>query len=607
MYGYTGLKLVVELTSQSIEKSPLDRDLLHRVIGGRMLNTWTMHEELGADTDPLSPENTSYIAVGPLTGTLLPASAYTTVSARSPLTGIIGDSAAGGHFGPELKAAGFDQVAIRGRSEAPCYLLITDEMVQIRDARHLWGRDIFETHRALIEELGDPAIQVAAIGPAGEKQVKYATIATNMAGRTFGRTGMGAVWGSKNLKAVVVRGRQPIRVADSVRFKALCQEISERIVTHVEFPKRRRVGTTMLVNGLNDLGILPTRHFQEGVCDYVDAISGETLRDRYVVKNKSCYNCSVHCSRYIVTPDGEGEGPEFEPLCSYTSRLDVSDLQWALKMIFFMNRQGIDAISSGETIAWAMECIEKGLLSPADFDGLELCFGNTDATERMLHLIVNREGVGDLFAEGTRSLAAEYGRGTERYALHTKGLDIINGDPRGLKAYGLGYAVASRGGCHLRADPFFEMTNRFEEARERFGTEKAATPFSYEGKPALVEYSERNCLLIDSLTICKNIGQSMEVIDPEFAAEILTAGTGLAFNESDMNASISELRTMERWLNLRFGLDPRDDRLPARFAEDPLPSGPAAGQVVQVADMVQEFYRIKGWSSEGIPLDRPGP
>ena len=601
MHGYAGKKLVVDLTRRTTEAVELDPELLQRVIGGRMLNTWTLFEELSGDTDPLSPENTSYIAVGPLTGTLLPASAYTTVSARAPLTGILGDSAAGGHFGPELKAAGFDQVVLRGRAESPSYLLITDERVEIRDASHLWGQDIRETHLALIEDLGDRSIQVAAIGPAGERQVKYATIATNMAGRTFGRTGMGAVWGSKNLKAVVVRGRQAVQVADSRRFEQLCRQISDRIVEHEEFPTRKRVGTTMLVHGLNKLGILPTRHFQQGVCSYADEISGDALRDRYVMKNKSCFNCNVHCSRYIVTPDVEGEGPEFEPLCSYTSRIDVSDLRWALRVIVFMNRQGIDAISSGETIGWAMECIEKGLLTSSDFEGIELRFGNTEAVERMVRLIVAREGVGDLFAEGTRALAAEYGRGTETYALHTKGLDIINGDPRGLKAYGLGYAVASRGGCHLRADPFFELTHRYEEAKERFGTERAAEPYAYEGKPALVESSERNCLLIDSLTICKNIGQSMEVIDAELGAEILTAGTGLSFDPVEMTKSISDLRTTERKLNLRLGMDPREDTLPRRFIEEPLPAGPAKGQVIDVDPMVKEFYRIKGWSSEGMP------
>ena len=600
-HGYAGKKLVVDLSRRSTETVDLDTELLRQVIGGRMLNTWSMYEELTGDTDPLSPENTSYIAVGPLTGTLLPASAYTTVSARAPLTGILGDSAAGGHFGPELKAAGFDQVVLRGRSESPCYLLITDEAIEIRDASHLWGRDIREAHLALIEELGDRSIQVAAIGPAGERLVKYATIGTNMAGRTFGRTGMGAVWGSKQLKAVVVRGRRPVQVADPERFEELCRKITRRIVQHEEYSTRKRVGTTMLVHGLNKLGILPTRHFQEGVCSYADKISGDALREQYVMKNKSCFNCNVHCSRYIVTPDGEGEGPEFEPLCSYTSRIDVSDLRWALRVILFMNRQGIDAISSGETIGWAMECIEKGLLKASDFDGIELRFGNAEAAEKMVHLIAQREGVGDLFAEGTRALAAEYGRGTEAYAMHTKGLDIINGDPRGLKAYGLGYAIASRGGCHLRADPFFEMTHRYEEAKQRFGTEKAADPYAYEGKPALVESSERNCLLIDSLTICKNIGQSMEVIDAEFGAEILTAGTGLSFGPDEITKSISDLRTTERKLNLRLGMDPKDDTLPRRFIEEPLPSGPAEGQVIDVDPMVKEFYRIKGWSSEGIP------
>jgi len=601
MFGYAGNWLEVDLTDRGIQSHPVDLDWLKTVIGGRMMNTWRMYEEMTTGVDPLSPENTVYVGVGPLTGTLLPASAYTTVSARSPLTGLIGDAAAGGHFGPELKFAGFDQVVIRGRSEEPCYLLITDESVEIRSASHLWGKDIRETHLALLKELRDPRIQVAAIGPAGENLVKYATIATNMAGRTFGRTGMGAVWGSKHLKAIAVRGRTPISVAHPQRFEAICRELNRRIIEHPEFETRKRVGTTMLVNNLNLLGILPTRHFQEGVCEYAHKINGEILRKRYVTKNKACYNCNVHCSRYIITPDGEGEGPEFEPLCSYTSRIGNADLRRALKVIMFMNRYGVDAISSGETIGWAMECIEKGLLDAADFDGIELRFGNMDAVEQILDLIVVRRGIGDLFAEGTRALAQQYGGSAEKLAMHTKGLEIINGDPRGLKAYGLGYAVASRGACHLRADPFFELTGRYNEAMKRFGTEKAAMPFEEEGKPALVEYSERNCLLLDALTMCKNVGQSMEIMNPDVGAELLQAGTGMTFDSEELSGILAETRTMERRLNLRFGLDPKDDTLPCRFKEEGLPAGPAAGQIIDVDAMVKEFYRIKGWSEEGIP------
>jgi len=603
MFGYAGYWLEVNLTKGTTHKHSLDLDWAKTVIGGRMMNTWRMYEEASGDVDPLSPENTVYIGIGPLTGTLLPTSAYTTVSARSPLTGLIGDSAAGGHFGPELKFAGYDQIVIRGRATKPCYLLITDETVEIRNASDLWGKDIREASLAIREELNDIQVQVAAIGPAGENLVKYATIATSMAGRTFGRTGMGAVWGSKNLKAIVVRGHRPIGVADPQRFESICQKLSRRIVDHPEYAARHRVGTTMLVNSLNSLGILPTRHFQRGVCEYADEISGETLRERYVAKHKACYNCNIHCSRYIVTPVGEGEGPEFEPLCSYTSRIENRDLERALKSILYMNRMGLDAISSGETIAWAMECTEKGLLSAGDFDGMSLEFGNMDAVEEMLQSITYRKGVGDLFAEGTRALAEEYGRGTEKFAMHTKGLDIINGDPRGLKAYGLGYAVASRGGCHLRADPFFELTNRTEEAKARFGTEKAAMLYEEEGKPALVEYSERNCLLIDSLTICKNVGQSMEIMNPDAGAELLEAGTGIKFDVTQLSKTLSETRTMERKLNLRFGLDPKEDTLPRRFKEEGLPDGPAAGHVNHVDAMVKEFYRIKGWSEDGIPSD----
>lgn len=604
MDGYAGRRLFVDLSEGDITTEELDEELVRETIGGRILNTWSMYQDLAADTDPLGAENVVYVATGPLTGSLLPTSAYTTVSARSPLTGLLGDSAAGGHFGPQLKAAGYDQLVVEGASERPRYLLVTDEEVRLEDASHLWGKDIRRTELSLREELGDHEIQVAAIGPAGENMVNYATIATNMAGRTFGRTGMGAVWGSKKLKALVVKGERPVKVARPDRYRSLCKDISKSIEDHPEYEKRNRLGTTMLVKSLHDLGILPTRHFQKGICEYVDRISGERLRDRYVVKNKSCFNCNVHCSRYVVTPFGEGEGPEFEPLCSYTSRIENDDLERALKLSLFMNRQGIDAISSGETIAWAMECVERGLLDKGDFDGLDFRFGELGAVEKILGLIAKRKGIGDLFAEGTEKLARHFGGEAEKYAMHTKGLDIINGDPRGLKAYGLGYAVASRGGDHLRADPFFELTGRKEEARERFGTEKAAFPHEEEGKPQLVAYSELNCLLIDSLTMCKNVGQSMEVMNPGRGAQLLEAATGLPFDEEELIGALNRARDRERKLNLRFGLDTAEDTLPERFKSEPLAEGPAAGRVNHVDEMVREYYRVKGWSVEGVPRER---
>jgi aldehyde:ferredoxin oxidoreductase len=603
LYGYGGHVLRVDLTSGQIRRQKTDPDYMLQVIGGRGLNSTRLYDELQRDIDPLSPDNMLLIGVGPLTGTLLATSAYITISGKSPLTGILGDSAAGGFFGPELKHAGYDQIIISGRSQKPCYLLIADENIEIRDATQLWGRDIWETTAAIRKELKDNAVQIAAIGPAGENLVKYATVACNNS-RMCGRTGMGCLFGSKQLKAVAVRGTGRSAVADPPKYLQLCRELDQRVLEHPEYEKRKALGSTLLMNALNGLGILPTNHFQEGLCGYVDAISGERLAKEFKVKNKSCYNCNLHCSRYYVSPEVESEGPEYETLCSYTSRIGIDDLAFALKMNAFLNRMGVDSLSSGETIGWAMECVQRGLFGSDDFDGLDFRWGNKEAVEKLLHKIVYREGIGDAFAEGTLSLARRFGKGSEQYAFHVKGLDMICGDPRGIKAFGLTYAIASRGGDHLRAEPFFELTERFEEAEKRWGIREIADRLSDKGKAVLVEHTERQALLTDCLTMCKNIGLSMDILDFDFAARLLQAGCGLKFTAERVNAALRGIIERDRLMNIDFGIDAGQDTLPHRFTHEPLKKGASKENVVPIDRMVKEYYQIKGWDKNGIPPRR---
>ena len=598
--GYGGHILRIDLTAGTSDREKSDPEYLFKTIGGRGLNSVRLYDELDRNADPLSPQNMLLIGVGPLTGTLLSTSAYMTISGRSPLTGILGDSAAGGFFGPELKQAGYDQIVITGRSEKPCYIFIADDRVELRDASHLWGKDIWETTAAIRSELGDNAVQVAAIGPAGENLVKYATVACNNS-RMCGRTGMGCLFGSKQLKAVVVRGTNRLTLADPPAFAKLCAELDANIVDHPEYAKRQDLGSTLLMKALQGIGILPTRHYQQGLYEDVDEVSGERLAKEFKVKNKSCYNCNIHCSRYYLTGEVEAEGPEFETLCSYSSRLGCNDLPFALKMNAYLNRMGIDSLSSGETIGWAMECIQRGLLTRDDFDGLDLTWGNTAAIEELIHLIVRREGIGELFAEGTRALAEHFGKGTDEYAFHVKGLDMICGDPRGIKAFGLTYAIASRGGDHLRAEPFFELTERYDDAEERWGIREIADRLSDTGKAVLVEYTERQALLTDCLTMCKNVGLSMDILDFEFAARLLQAGTGLKFATDAVNDALRGIIVSDRLLNIDFGVDSSQDTLPKRFTHEPLEEGASKGQVVPVDKMVKEYYAVKGWSEDGVP------
>ncbi len=600
LYGYGGHILRVDLASGKIIREKSDPQYMIKAIGGRGLNSLRLHDELRRDIDPLSPENLLLIGVGPLTGSLLSSSAYMTISGKSPMTGILGDSAAGGFFGPELKQARYDQIIITGKADKPSYLLIADDHVEIKDASHLWGSDIWQTTSAIRQELTDNAFQIAAIGPAGENLVKFATVACNNS-RMFGRTGMGCLFGSKNLKAIAVRGTTPVSVADTLTYLDLCREVDRRILAHPEWNDRHALGSTLLMKALNNIGILPTNHFQKGVCEYVDKISGQTLAKQFKVKNKSCFNCNIHCSRYYITKDVESEGPEFETLCSYSSRIGVDDLQFTLKVAAYLNRMGIDALSSGETIGWAMECFQRGLLNKDDVDGLDFTWGNKDTIKEILGLIVQRKGVGAAFAEGTRSLATKFGRGSEKYALHVKGLDVICGDPRGMKAFGLTYAIASRGADHLRAEPFFELTERYDEAEKRWGIRDIANRLSNSGKAVLVEHTERQALLTDCMTMCKNIGLSMDILDFDLASSLLKAGTGLNFTPERVEKSLKGIIDVDRKMNIDFGIDASMDTLPHRFTQEPLEEGPSKGQVVPIKEMVKEYYRLRGWDEEGRP------
>ena len=600
LHGYGGHILRVDLTTGKISREKTDPKQMLKVIGGRGMNSWRLYDELKRDVDPLSEENMLLIGVGPLTGTLFSTSAYMTISGKSPLTGILGDSAAGGFFGPELKVAGYDQVIITGKSERPSYLLIADDHVEIRDASHLWGGDIFETTAKIRKELKDNAVQVATIGPAGENLVKFATVACNNS-RMCGRTGMGCLFGSKNLKAVAVRGTNRLTVADPLAYMDLCREFDKRIMSHPEYDRRKALGSTLLMKALNGLGILPTDHFQRGIAEYVDQVSGERLAETYKVKNKGCFNCNIHCSRYYITDDGESEGPEFETLCSYSSRLGNDDLKFALKMNRYLNRMGMDSLSSGETIGWAMECVQRGLLTKEDLDGLDFTWGNRETIEKIVEMMVYRQGIGDTFAEGTRSLAKFFGKETGVYAFHVKGLDMICGDPRGLKAFGLTYAIASRGADHLRAEPFFELTERYEESEKRFGTRDSADRLSDHGKAVLVEYTERQALLTDCLTMCKNVGLSMDILDFPFAAKLLRAGTGLKFTSENIDKALKGIIDTDRRLNIELGIDSSQDTLPRRFTHEPLTDGASKGQVVPIKQMVKDYYRLRGWDDKGNP------
>lgn len=608
MNSYGGSVLWVDLTEGTIHRQLTEDDLARAFLGGRGLNVKRLWDEVPAHTDGLSPGNTLLFGVGPLVGTTFPGGARFNITAMSPQTGILGDSNAGGFFGPELKFAGYDQVIIQGRAEHPVYLWIKDGAVELRDARALWGRDVWKTTAAVQQELGDTRIQVAAIGQGAENGVRFAGVFVNL-NRAAARTGMGAVMASKNLKAVAVRGTGSFPVADPKRFSEIIDRVDQAIYRHPEYEIRCRLGTTKLVKALNAIGGLPTRHFQQGWFEQADAVSGEAIEALFKIKGKACFACTIPCSRFLVVDDPRFpglrlEGPEYEPLAGFTARVGNGDLALALKCIDLANRYGLDAISLSEVISWAMECHQRGLIGPGEADGLDLSWGNGETILALIHKVAHREGFGDLLADGVKRAAECLGRGSEALALHGKALEVFQADVRTMKAYGLGNAVSSRGADHLRSEPWFEFSNDPGEGIRRYGVPETAFRLEYRGKGLVVKHFEEMAAISDSIGVCKNTYNNMEVLDWEGTAELLRAATGWEITGEEVRRVGERIVNLERMIIAREGITRKDDTLPSRFLVEPLPegSGPSAGSVLELEPMLDEYYRARGWDVEtGLP------
>ena len=590
MIIYRGTSLRVDLSNRKITRGNTPEN----GIGGRSWNSVTLLREMAPGVDPLGPDNILCISVGPLTGTELIAGCRFIASAKSPLTGYHGDSGARGFLAAELRWSGHDQIVFTGAADRWVYLFIDDDEVEIRDASHLVGLDITQTTVQLRNELEDPDLQVAAIGPAGENLVKYAIISCNLA-RACGRTGMGTVMGSKRLKAIVVRGNKPVKPIDADRFKKACVQLRESIENHSEFEARGKYGTTRIMDSLDKMGVLPAFHYRSALFQDVKRVNGEALRKHHVVKEKSCYNCNLHCSRYNFTQSGEGEGPEYEAQAGFTIKCGNSDLDVAVEASNVVNRLGLDCISTAEIIAWLMECRHEGVLSDADVDGIDLSWGSREALTRIPEMIARREGIGDLLAEGVRRAGKALGPGAEKFTAEVKGLELFSADPRGIKGYGLMNAVNSRGGDHYRGEPMIELTGDEALAIKRVGNPDAAHRLKEQGKGALVNYSEHLGILSDSMTICKNISCCMDVVDFELAADLYSGLLGREITAAQIWDVCTDVGEAERTFNLREGLQREEDTLPRRFTEHPIPDGPAKGTTIDIKKMVADYYKEKGW------------
>jgi aldehyde:ferredoxin oxidoreductase len=603
-YAYAERILHVDLTTRKYTVEPLNLVYARKYIGGKGLAARYLFDLLKPGTDPLGPENVLIIMTGPLTGTLAPAAGKYCVVTKSPLTGIWLDSYAGGYFAPELKYAGFDGVVIFGRAAKPTYLFIDDGEVEFRDAEGLMGKTTSETDKAVKEELGDETIKVMCIGPAGERLSRIAVISS--CGRHHGRGGAGAVMGAKNLKAIAVRGTGGVTVACPEEFLRTCEESIKKDVfgdPNAEFG--RSGGTPEILMWAQEAGCLPTRNYSNGQFEGASKIDATAVLE-LAVRRRACFQCPIACSRWIRVPSGpyigtEVEGPEFETLYSLGANCGIDRLDAIAKANFLCDELGLDTISVGVTIAWVMECYEKGILTPNDTGGIELEFGNHEAMITLIEKIGKREGIGDILADGVALAAQRIGSGSERYAVHVKGLELPGYDPRASPAMGLAYATADRGGCHLRAWPVGV------EAMGATGSFWMGTPieidrWSPKNKAMLVIRMQHQYAAKFSLIIC-----DFCCWNNEHMTNLLWTATG--FNEYKdvrmFELAGERITNLIRVINVLEGITRKDDTLPPKIFEDPLKSGPAKGRVLKREDfekMITDYYELREWDAEGRPI-----
>ena len=601
--SYTGKWLYVDLTTGLIEPRECDTALAEQYLGGNGFGTRLLWEQIGPEVDPLSPENLLVLATGPLCGTLVPNSGRMEVIAKSPLTGIYGDANVGGFFGPELKFAGWDAIVISGQAPHPVYLAIADGQPRLRDARDLWGLPTSQTEEVIRRTWGDSQVKTATIGPAGEHLVRFAGIQLTPQ-RSAARCGLGAVMGSKRLKAVAVRGHGLVQVADPDRFHQLATDFHRRIRANPMFASVSAHGTPGIIALMDPLGRFPTKNFQMGSFPDVDRIDAAALEERAFVRHLSCFGCPIGCNKLYCLTDAPHAGlalssVEYETLNALGSCVWNSDLESILAANRLCDELGMDTISAGRSISFAMELWEEGILDLDDTDGLPLRWGDTSLVLRLLEMIATRQGFGDLLAEGVRHASQAIGRGAERYAMHVKGMEIPAQDGRAQKSMGLAHATSSRGADHLKAFPTIDETGYSEEGRRRYGESylpEIVDPLATKHKPMLVVDGENLGAVVDSVGVCKSGGTFVlaELYWPDLAPAI-EAATGMEMSVERLKRIGERICNLQRCYNVWHGIGRADDCLPRRFAEEPSPSGNARGQVLDLEPMLDEYYSLRGW------------
>lgn len=586
-FGYQGAILRVNLTDKTVKKESLNLDEALKFIGGRGLGTKIFIDEVDPKTEPLSAENKLIFATGPLTGTPTPTSGRYMVITKSPLTGTIACSNSGGYWGPELKFAGYDAIIFEGKSDEPVYLNISDGETKIKDASFLWGMTAGEATTALEEIHGNKA-RVATIGPAGENLSRISGI-MNERGRAAGRSGVGAVMGFKNLKAIVVRGTGKVNVNDAQSLKEAFSrsmaKIRENGVTGQGLPA---YGTAVLVNIINENGAMPTNNFQESYFDKAEEISGETLAEKYMKKKDPCYRCPIACGRYCEVDGIEGSGPEYETVWGFGSDCGVSDLGEIIKANYWCNEYGLDTISASSTLAAAMELYQKGYIKKEDLDdGPELVWGNAEAVVEWTKRMGLGKGLGAKMAEGSYRLCESYG--VPELSMSVKKQEMPAYDPRGIQGIGLNYATSNRGGCHVRGYMISPEILSLPQSLDRFATE---------GKAEWTKIFQDFTAAIDAVGLCLFTSFALGADD---YADLFNAVCGTKLTGSDFIGHGERIWNLEKQFNLKAGIEPSQDTLPKRLLEDPIASGPSKGHVNKLNETLPQYYKARGWAEDGVP------
>jgi len=582
MNGWNGKVLEIDLTTKSHKSYPLDMEMAQQYVGGRGLGARLLWDLVGPEVDPLSPENVLIFTNGPLTGTGYQTSNRFSVTTKSPLTGTVLDANSGGFWGMQFKKTGYDVMIVRGKAERPVWIEIKNGEIAFNDASELWGMRVF----ALTEKLGqnNNKRNVLCIGPAGENLSRMAAI-MNDRERALARGGPGAVMGLKNLKAIVVEGKERPEIEDKERFKFMLYETRKLLaaspLTSQALPE---FGTVVLMNIMNNIGALATRNHQQTQFEGAEAISGEELTEKYLVKNASCWACPISCTRISKTEKVEGEGPEFETTWAFGAQCGIDDLPAIIEANTLCNDLGLDTISVGSTIACGMELSEKGYMDS------DLRFGRADQLVPTIEAIAARRDVGSDLADGSLRLATKYGH--PELSMSAKGLEMPAYDPRGMQGQGLLYATSNRGGCHMRGNMV---------GLEVLGLPKLIDRFQVQGKSSFVILNQNSNAAIDSLVVCKFT--NMGVAD-EYFARVLSAVTGIPYATTDMIKVGERVWNLERLYNNREGFTVKDDTLPPRLLTEAPTDGPSKGWVSNLEPMLKEYYRTRGWDENGVPTQQ---